>query len=262
MRRLTNSCAIVAVCLAATIAGANAETFVLETGESFEGAIVRSVGGTVSIKLTERGVRQLPRAHIRRIEVPIEGDYAIRGTLAAWSNGIYEILSGDRLIKVRSGRILSDSLAAPAASESERQAPTTAATVAPTTDPEEVTSEPVEATPVAATNRVVVLVGSAEPANEGAGDVVFKLSLSVPAPRPVVVVYSTINGTAREGEDYQSTSGVLTIIAGGRTAEIAIPLIDDQDAEDDEQFELYLLADSNVVETDHPRIAAIIRDDD
>ena len=62
--------------------------------------------------------------------------------------------------------------------------------------------------------------------DEGAGQMVFTVSLSEPAAQDVFVNYTTVDGTATAGADYGAVSGTLTIPAGSTTATITVPIYD------------------------------------
>jgi hypothetical protein len=49
-----------------------------------------------------------------------------------------------------------------------------------------------------------------DPAEADADGIVFRIELSRPAEQPVVLIYGTVDGTAKAGEDYQSQQGVVT----------------------------------------------------
>jgi hypothetical protein len=76
------------------------------------------------------------------------------------------------------------------------------------------------------------------------------------------VIYSAVDGSATNGADYEQQAGVLTIKPGATSAEVRNPLIDDQEPEADEQFDLFLSVDPKAVSTVSRHITATIQDDD
>ena len=84
-----------------------------------------------------------------------------------------------------------------------------------------------------------VSVADAE-ANEGAGTIVFTVSLSQASADDVTVDYETFDGTAIDGVDYTSASGTLTIVAGTLSAEIKVTIFENDAATEDRAFELRL----------------------
>ncbi len=85
-----------------------AETFFLNDGEVFDGAVMRSVGKTLSIKLPGLGMRQLPINTIDRVEVTLGSGEAIAGKLVNWSKNVYDLEVGDRRLSVRDGQVVTD----------------------------------------------------------------------------------------------------------------------------------------------------------
>ncbi len=77
-------------------------------------------------------------------------------------------------------------------------------------------------------------------ATEGAGAMVFTVTLDMPSSEEVTVKYATSNGTAFSGEDYSSTQGTLGFAALQTRQTISVPLIDDNVDEDAETFTLTL----------------------
>lgn len=63
--------------------------------------------------------------------------------------------------------------------------------------------------------------------NSGTKDASFTVSLSPASAQAVSVNYSTVNGTASAGADYNQTSGVLTFTPGQTTKTVAVPVLGD-----------------------------------
>ena len=64
-------------------------------------------------------------------------------------------------------------------------------------------------------------------AAESDGDLAFQVRLSVASSQTVTVEYSTADGTATAGEDYEATTGTLTFLALETQQTIRVPIIDD-----------------------------------
>jgi hypothetical protein len=64
----------------------------------------------------------------------------------------------------------------------------------------------------------------------------FTVSLSAPATAPVAVTYSTADGTAQAGTDYQAVSGTLTFAPGQTQMTISVPVSPATQAEPDQTF--------------------------
>jgi len=57
---------------------------------------------------------------------------------------------------------------------------------------------------------------------------------------PVLVEFTTADDTALEGNDYTATSGIVTFLPGDILETVSVPLVDDEVAEDDQQFSVTL----------------------
>jgi peptide/nickel transport system substrate-binding protein len=75
---------------------------------------------------------------------------------------------------------------------------------------------------------------------EDAASATFTITLSNVEPAPLTVDYTTVDGTARAGEDYTTTAGTLTFAPGDRTKTLNVPLLEDGTDEVDETFSLRL----------------------
>jgi RNase P/RNase MRP subunit p29 len=118
---------------------------------------------------------------------------------------------------------------------------------------------PVVAAPKPGSDRQPVAIrASVDPAAAGAAGMVFKIELSRPAEQTVVLIYGTVDGTAKAGQDYEAQQGVVTLAPGTRSAEVNVPLIEHQPPRGDTRFELFLAADPKVAELVDPRITATI----
>ena len=89
----------------------------------------------------------------------------------------------------------------------------------------------------------------------------FRIALDRPSTQQISVVYETADGSATAPDDYTYTSGTLNIAAGSTVGFVDVPLIDDDDAESDETFELRLRSASSAVIV-NSAATATIRDDD
>ena len=108
----------------------------------------------------------------------------------------------------------------------------------------------------------VAVKASVDPAAAGAAGMVFRIELSRPAEQTVVLIYGTVDGTAKAGQDYEAKQGVVTLAPGTRSAEVHVPLIEQQPPRDEARFELFLAADPKVAEVVDQRITATIQGGD
>ena len=97
--------------------------------------------------------------------------------------------------------------------------------------------------------------------SEGAGAAVFSITASRHVQQDVTVTYVTKSGTAEADRDFQSTENSVVISAGSNSATIAVPLLQDQLVEDDEQFLVTLLSATNATLATDKAIGTI-RDDE
>ena len=96
---------------------------------------------------------------------------------------------------------------------------------------------------------------------ESAGTAVFRLQLDRENTQTVTVDYETADGTAEQPEDYTQTSGTATFDAGTRTVLVRVPVVDDDEEDADETFDLRLTGASGASISDNSATATI-RDDD
>lgn len=97
---------------------------------------------------------------------------------------------------------------------------------------------------------------------EGDSEMTFAVTLSRPADQPIAVLYATADGTATAGLDYEPTQGVMVFEPGESQAEVSAPVINDEQAEASEHFNLFLSVDPNVAEISASIVAGVIEDDD
>jgi hypothetical protein len=109
---------------------------------------------------------------------------------------------------------------------------------------------------------VLAVKASVDPPASGAGDMVFNIELSEPANQTVVLIYGTVDGTAKAGEDYEAQQGMVTLAPGARTAEVRVPLIEGAPEDGEKRFELVLMADPKVAEVVDRRVIATIKGGD
>ncbi|MEX2139362.1 MAG: protein kinase [Pirellulales bacterium] len=91
---------------------------------------------------------------------------------------------------------------------------------------------------------------------------VLNVALSDASATPVTVDYSTAEGSAQAGVDYEPASGTLTFAAGEITRSISVPTFNDTDFEEDETFVVKLANTSaGVTIGDADATATILRSD-
>ncbi len=87
-----------------------------------------------------------------------------------------------------------------------------------------------------------VTIGDAQLTEGDAGSavMVFTVSLSAASATAVSVSYSTLNGTARAGEDFTATVGTVTFAAGETRKSVSVPVLGDRVVELGESFTVQL----------------------
>ena len=108
---------------------------------------------------------------------------------------------------------------------------------------------------------VTVFDVSVAEGNTGAKTVSFSVRLSFASASDVTFAYSTANGTATAGTDYDATSGTLTIPAGHLIRTIEVTVRGDRKREADEVFFLNLTNPSGATMVDGQGVATLRNDD-
>jgi Calx-beta domain/PKD domain len=84
-------------------------------------------------------------------------------------------------------------------------------------------------------------------APEGVGSAVIKVYLSEPFTREATIGYTTADGTALAGSDYEATSGTLTWSVGQTNQSLVLPILDDGEVELNETLTLRFTSSSNAI---------------
>ncbi|MFK7750559.1 MAG: Calx-beta domain-containing protein [Kordia sp.] len=101
--------------------------------------------------------------------------------------------------------------------------------------------------------------------NEGDGTAVIPVTLDVPSDTDTVISISTFNGTASQSLDYTTTVQTLTIPAGQLSVDFSVPIIDDANVEQTEEFSVSAsIVSGNLLNPPGQNVGAavIILDDD
>ena len=106
-----------------------------------------------------------------------------------------------------------------------------------------------------------IIVGASQGEENGKA-LVFDVSLSRPIDIEILLLYSTVDGTAEAGSDYEPLQGSLLLKPGDTTAEVRIPVMDDQLEESDESFELLVTSDMDLEEFQILRAVGTIYDNE
>jgi Calx-beta domain len=281
------------------LAPAMAETFVLDDGETIAGEIVQATRNTITIRRTGGGMRQLPLARLERVEVTTADGRRLQGRYRGWQAGRSGIEVGTEVLWLEGGRVVERAPlgSAPAGTATARPAPPPSApavsrpaladrepaerllpAVEPAAGPEPAAGTAVTGAlppppqqaargpePAAApAGDLPVLSVRTAPAeiDEQSGSIVFNLELSRPLEDLLVVIYSTVDQGAAAGSDYQPLQGILSLPPGATSSEIRTGVMDDDEAEGDESFQLFLASNPDLTVIDEPWTKVTIRDDD
>jgi hypothetical protein len=246
--RLRNALIATITCLAWPLAGQTFKEYVVPTGAIFElpsgerlaGHIV-AVEQTGIVILKEDGSQtMIERDDDLTLRFRTVGGQEIVGRLRRWQTGIYELTTATVPVKVFSMAPRGLVPSAPLQSSPSGAVQQTALAVPP----------------------LLEIAASAMPAPEGGAPLVFNIDLSEPASRSLVLIYATIDGSAKGGIDFEPQRGVLIVDRGQISARLETPLINDGDSEDDEHLQLFLSLDPSIGTLRTKSITATIQDDD
>jgi serine protease AprX len=104
-------------------------------------------------------------------------------------------------------------------------------------------------------------VSVAEGRTGATAQVTFVIALARPSTRTVTVTYTTVDGTATQGADYQTAAGTLSFAKGERSKTVTVQVIGDDAVEPDETFTFRLSAPSNASLVREQATATIVNDD-
>jgi hypothetical protein len=103
--------------------------------------------------------------------------------------------------------------------------------------------------------------GSVTEGNSGTTNMAFTVSLSAASGQTVTVNYTTADGSATAGADYQAVSGTLTFLPGETTKVVNVPVNGDTQQEQNETFILKLSGPSNATIAKSDGACTILDDD-
>lgn len=257
-----------------------AAEFVAADDSTVSGEIIRLTKSTVTIRPVGGSMIMLAPDTIKRVRYTLNDGETIEGALHDWYDGTYVLEVRETLVGAKDGALLPEaSLARPDERQEEdvdagdnlastSTPPDETPPTAPSVDPGPGSGGPVETgTSTAAVDRAnqndpVEIEATADVTSEEAGELVFDISSSRPWKDDIIVLFATLDGTAKAGTDFESKNGVVRLPAGATSIQLAIPLIDDDEAEDDELLTLFLSSAIDVATIPERKIVATIRDDD
>jgi hypothetical protein len=119
-----------------------------------------------------------------------------------------------------------------------------------------ITDDDPAGTPALSINDITAVEG-----NSGTTNMVFTVSLSAASGETVTVNFSTADGSAQAGSDYQARSGTLTFAVGDTSETISVPIVGDTADESNETFTINLSSASNATIADGQGVGTITDDD-
>jgi RNase P/RNase MRP subunit p29 len=256
---------------------ASAETFLMENGEVITGEVVDATQHAVVVRRDIGGLQQARYRDIREIQIVDRNGNLIVGELQDWFDGLYTIESDGRPVKLRGGAVLETT---EERLETGPELSTTTSTSKPKAPDLPATSPERSLAPVrpvlaarskADPSQDQVDIDRSEPgklnvvalpANENEPYSRVRIFVDQPLDRSLAVIYTTFDGSAKAGLDYEAERGVISMRPGQTSMVVRLSLIDDELNEGEEDFILYLAVDPKQAKLDSKRIPVTIRDDE
>lgn len=244
-------------------------SFLLQDGKRMEGEIVYASASSVIIRKSNGATAQLGRHTIERVKLATKNDAVLEGKLKSWKKGVYEISNDSVVYKVKARKIISKRQIASqevAGTTTGEKQENNVVVAAEEKDKETATATTEEKQQVAAVatteeKEQEIIIASVEE-KENAKKLTFKLALSKPAKHKVLLIYSTEDGTAQAGSDYEAKRGSVVLQPGTRNTTVSVTLLDDELAEGDETFGLLVTSDLNLATVRVSRGSATILDNE
>ena len=108
----------------------------------------------------------------------------------------------------------------------------------------------------------VMSIANATAKEENGGTITFDVSLSLASDLVITATYTTSNGSATAGSDFNAASGTVMFPAGAQSAAITIALMNDSTAESAETFTVTLSSPSSTASLGDATATGTIEDDD
>ncbi len=244
--------------IAVTMAGwllalpALAASFVLAGGETVEGAIVEATRNTIIIRRADGGMRQIPVGRLQRVRITTADGQTLGGPFRGWKDGRTAIMVGSEVVWIEHDQVVERTpLARPALAQD-----------SPSAAGLERAAKPAPVALSAQGLPVVSVKTAPDDVTEATGEVVFTLELSRPLDDLLVVIYSTVDGAARAGTDYDALQGILNLPAGTTRGEIRTAITDHGTQGGDKDFSLFVAVNPDLATLAQQWTRVTIHDDD
>ena len=226
----------------------------LKSGATISGRPTAFETPRLTVRRASGGQQTLRVGDLKEIAVRSPDGGSIVGEFIDWSEGVFELLVDDQIVRVERGVVLNEaardgSIGGPLEDLPKDEDDVTVVAGATEAEPPNDETAPI---PLTVTN---------EPAIEHDAALLFNVSLARPTPKDLIIIYSTLPGTADQN-DFTSGNGIAKINAGSDSGTIRIPLVDDEIEEGDESLSLFLSSDPKLVYMSSNTIAATIKDND
>ena len=262
-----------------------AAEFVASSGSTISGDIIRLTKTTVTIRPAGGSMILIAPDDIELVRYELSDGSMIEGSLHDWDDGIYVLEVLEQHISAKDGVVLSEAPASQTEDLPEEGvdiADDVTSTSAP--PPAEVSISEVvdvveqegpidESAGVGAGGALAAIDdidqddlleirATADDISEEAEELIVDISSSRPSKDDIIILITTLDGAAKAGSDFERTSGIVRLNAGETKTQFVIPLINDDEAEADEQLTLYLSSAIGVATIPERKISATILDDD
>ena len=259
------------------VSGSKKTRFILTSGKTIVGRIVRIDGDTLLIRRPSAGLLPLPLSQIDGVKIKAPNGEFLVGKLQTMTGGgigwlaerdldaeqeIASVETGGQPDKggplIRLGDDIDTGNDLPV-----KQDPVDAANDVETAKLELAKlDDPTLPVPDAADTGKVRLTVKTEEVSESGRLIYFRLKLSEPAPQSILIIYTMIDGTAAAPADYTHRQGVIVFKPGQTEAVVATSVVDDGAPEDRETFTFFVTGDPANVLIEERKITASIADDD
>ncbi len=242
-------------------AGDQRGRFVLTSGRTVIGRIAKTDGDTLWVRKPSGGLMALSLADIAKVRIrEISGDM-VEGDLLQMADGGLgwqpvdldepdgKTDAGGPLVRVDKGLLRRDQTRLVQTADLQPAKATSPAAEQPPNEPTDGGSLP----------RLII---SADQGGEKEGEVRFRLTLSEPAKGSILIIYSTMDGSAKAPGDYSHGQGVVVFEPGQKETIITASIVDDTMAEGDETLSIFITADPAAVMIGERKAAATISDND
>ena len=107
------SCVFTAILMTGGVQPALAERFILADGEVIDGTIIQATKSSIAIKRAIGSLQLVRLKRIEEVQVDRPNKSPLAGRLISWTDGVYVLDVGDKIVEVRDGVVLSEAPSRP-----------------------------------------------------------------------------------------------------------------------------------------------------